>query len=268
MRPDIPSSPQPRSAVTDFTVDHGPADLLATVFLRAENAIRSMGVQVSTGTLEELAEVNAAHRDSWLPLFPIYQPECWPGDDVANTYCLLGRDDSGRVVTTVALRNYHWPASTFHEEATSLRLFYGDPPRFRRPDERCTVTATAARRIGGRVALAGAFWIHPDRRGGQQLPRLMGALIQSHCIAKWNVDAYTVMMSDSVFKRGLAKKCAWGNVDWAVELHDCLFGNLNLCFIWLTRAEILQDLSKFLVELGPQTHGVVGQHGTEQHLRP
>ena len=158
------SSAQPsRSILADITIDHGPADLLAPLFLRAENTLREMGVHLSFGTLDDLEQVNAANRDNWLPLFPIYHPRYWPKDD-SNVFCLLGREASGRVVTTFAVRFYEWPASTFYDEAVGLRLFYGDVARFRRPGEHCEVSAVATRTVRGKVGLSCAVCVHPDWR--------------------------------------------------------------------------------------------------------
>jgi hypothetical protein len=261
----VTASPLP-SILHDLTIDHGPAGLLAPLILRAENAVRAMGVTLGFGSLHDLARVNAANRDSWLPLFPIYQPAYWP-DDNGEAYCLLGREASGRVVYTLAARIYDWPATTFHDEATSLRLFYGDVPRYRGLAERCVVSAQATRRIGGRVAVGGAIWVHPDWRGRKSLVTLGGQIGRAYCIARWNIDFYTAMMTGTNFKKGLGDKCRVGNTDWSIDMHGCPLGDLSLAFFWWNRAELHDDLASMLVDLSTEVDVGVGLHDAEKNLR-
>ena len=113
----------PSTVLGEVTIDHGPAELLVPLFLHVEYAIRQLGLRLSLVTFDALLEINAANRHSWMPLFPVYQPAFWP--DAVDDYA------AGRTVATLAVRVYDWPASTFHDEACSLRLFYGNVERLR-----------------------------------------------------------------------------------------------------------------------------------------
>jgi hypothetical protein len=83
-------------------------------------------VTLSFATLDDLVVINRGNRDTWLPLIPIFDPAM--GGTTAETgFVLLGRNSAGEVVATQAARLYDWPATCFHDEAASLRMFYADP---------------------------------------------------------------------------------------------------------------------------------------------
>jgi hypothetical protein len=174
-------TPISSTVLGEVAIDHGPEELLVPLFLRVENAIRQLGLRLSLVTFDTLLEINAANRDSWMPLFPVYQPGFWP-DAVGDTFCLCARDAVGRAVATLAVRVYDWPASTFHDVACSIRLFYGDVERFRGRDEKCSVSAVSTRSVCGRVALAGAVWVHPDWRKHPRLMVLMPRFARALCV--------------------------------------------------------------------------------------
>jgi hypothetical protein len=252
--------------LTDLTIDHGPNDLLAPLFLRVEYAIRQLGIRLTFGNFEQLAAVNAANRDSWLPLFPVYQPTYWP-NDTGDTFCLFADDAGGRTVATLAVRIYRWPHTTFYTEARALRLFYGDVNRFRRADEFCEVSAMSTHSVSGCVALAGAVWVHPDWRKHPQLMALMPRFARAYSIARWDINHYTLLMTDGVYRGGLTRKTGMGNIDWSVDMHGCPLGNLRLAFLSMNRMELHEDLSRCLVDLGSEVDQRIVLHDPEQQPR-
>ena len=191
--------------LTEITIDHGPEELLVQLFLRLEHAVRLLGLRLSFGSLTSLSAINAANRASWMPLFPVYRPDYWPHTP-SDAFVLLASEPDGRPIATLAVRIYDWPSSTFHAEATSLRLFYGDVERFRGRGERCEVSAGATHKVTGRVALAGAVWVHPDWRKHARLMVLMPRFARAYALARWGVDFYTLLMTEAVFNGGLTRK--------------------------------------------------------------
>jgi hypothetical protein len=243
----------------NVTIDHGPRELLAPLFLRVEYAVRQLGLRLSFTSFDTLAEVNEANRDSWMPLFPAYQPKYWP-DAVGDTFCLCAEDMARKTVATLAVRVYDWPASTFYDEACSLRLFYGNVERFRGHDESCEVSASSTRNVSGRVALAGAVWVHPDWRKHPQLMVLMPRFARAYALGRWNIDFYTLLMTQAVFKGGLTRKTGMAKIDWSIDMHACPLGNLRLGFLWMNRTDLHEDLSRCLVDLGSKVDVRIDPH--------
>ncbi len=266
-RPNAPRShaSQPRTeSWQGMPIEFGPTNLLSRTLHNAERALEDLGIRLRISSLEELLNINAENRASWLSLFPVYDPRYWPGD-AKNTYCIVGIDSTGKPVTTVAARLYHWTDTTMAVEAESLRLFYGDVERFARPGETCKVSATAMKHIQGRVALLGGFWLHPDWRGGKDVPLLMGYVSQAYSIAKWDVDTCAYLMVDGVYSRGLAEKCGWRNVDWTVDMRNCCLGEqVRLAFIWQTRDEIIDHVAPISMTRRTQVDAGVVPHDAEQ----
>lgn len=263
----VTAEEQPATILRHVTINYGPSELLAPLFLRLEYAIRQLGLRLNFGTLERLAAVNAANRDNWMKLFPVFDPTFWPGDDGRETFCLFAEEPSGRAVSTIAVRFFDWHSTTLHEEARSLRLFYSDVARFRGPKEICTVTAPLASRISGRVAFAGAVWVHPDWRKHTKLMTLVPRFARACCIAKWDAEHYALLMTEGVFKGGLAKKTGLGNVDWAVDMRGCPLGDLRLGLLDMTRTDLHDDFSRCLVDLSSEVDVRDVAHGTEHQHR-
>ena len=246
------------------SIDFGPTRLLSRTLHNAERALEEIGIRLRISSLEDLLNINAENRASWLSLFPVYDPRYWPRD-AETTFCIVGTDTAGKPVTTVAARFYHWSETTMADEAETLRLFYGDVSRFAQPGETCQVSAAAMRHIRGRVALLGGFWIHPDWRGGHDIPLLMGYVSQAYSIAKWDIDICAYLMADGVYSRGLAEKCGWRNVDWAVEMRNCrLAAQLRLAFIWQTRDEVIDHVAPISMPGRAQVDADIVLHDAQQ----
>ena len=104
---------------------------LESCVLAADTEARRRGVLLSFAAMDELVATNKANSATWRPLLPIFDPECGRFD-AESAFCLLGRNDAGEVVLTQAARFFDWRDTSFHDEATSLRLFYADPASSKR----------------------------------------------------------------------------------------------------------------------------------------
>ena len=262
------TTPTPKSPtiLTEITIDHGPGELLVPLFLRLEHAVRRLGLHLSFIDLDSLSAINATNRASWMPLFPVYRPDYWSRAP-SDAFVLLASEPGGRPIATLAARIYDWPSSTFHAEATSLRLFYGDVERFRGRGECCEVSASATHRVTGRVALAGAVWVHPDWRKHAQLMVLMPRFARAYALARWGIDFYTLLMTEAVFNGGLTRKTGMGNVDWSVDMRGSPLGNLRLGFLWMNCTELHEDLSQCLLDLSSEVDVSVKPHRSQQPSR-
>lgn len=232
--------------VLEAVLDHAGLDermLHPEILTFLDHAARSLlghGLTLGGGNTWDLVAVNEANRDSWLPLFPTFDPRHGAlGDD--EVICILVRNREGRVVATQATRLFNWPDTTFADEAESLRLLYRDPASSRRPDESCTCTSETARRTRGRVVFSGSVWVHPACRGAGLptfLPRIGRALAQS----RWGQDVTVAMMSEGNVRRGLAARTGYKEVDWAIDVRNCPMGDVHFGFMSLKPHEIIEDL--------------------------
>lgn len=236
-----------KSFLEDVVVEHGPIQTIGRLLLTAESAARDSGVHLSFAPMTELLKVNAANLDTWRPLLPIFDPTF--GDfGPKDAFCILGRSSNGDIVLTQAARFFDWTGTSFHDEATELRLFYGNPDGRRHPKETCVVTAPSARQVRGRVAYTGAHWCRPDFRS-KGLPSLTPRIARALAVTYWNVDCTCSMMARDVFGRGVARRAGYPNVEWSVNLINNPFGTIEMALLWSDRSSIELDFAWFLEEM-------------------
>ena len=235
-----------------ITVTHGPVALIGRFLLKAENAVRQRGLRLSFASMDELLALNIKNRDTWLPLFPVFDPTC--GDlTVRNAFCLLGYDRRGDAVAAQAGRLYDWADTNLHEEATSLRMFYDEPARSRYPTERCHVTALAAKGVAGRVVFSGAAWYRTDYRG-KQLAEILPRLSRAYAYTRWKSDCTITMMTETVVKGGVFPKNGYRNIEWDIRLQNSRLGDLRLSLQWSKTDEMIDDLAWFVKSFDMQAH--------------
>lgn len=229
----------------NLNLEHGPLDVLGRFFLKADQAVRNRGVELSLTTIDELADFNRRHlKDS--PLMPVFNPRM-TGLAGRPSFAILGRDQGGRIVATQAARLYEWPDTCLTEEAQNLKMFYGDeaPPA----GTACQVTAPAGRQISGRVIYSGAGWYEPEYRKRELsyiLPRLSRAL----ALTQWNSDFTISFVEWVIVKKGVAGRYGYTRLEADVTAQR-LFEedeDINSALAWMPRRELIEDLEWFLRE--------------------
>jgi len=215
--------------LTDLEIEHGPIDELRRFFSFADTLNRAQGVTLSFATLQELQAVNEANRESWKPLFPVFNPDM-NTVRTEDAFCLLGRNSDGEVVSAQAARLFDWAGTNLKREAESLRWFYDDPEANKRPGEGCVVTAPSAPKITGRVAFLGAVWYRPDYR--KRMPTLTDLRIGPYyALAKWRPDYFILVMVESLATKGLAPKFG-REPEWEVLFSNNIsFGDARLALL-------------------------------------
>ena len=101
------------------TVTHGPAPLIGRFLLKAEHAVHHRGLTLSFAAMDELLALNERNRDTWLPLFPLFDPT-YNSLTKANAFCVLGYNQQGEAVAAQAGRLFDWADTNLHDEATSF----------------------------------------------------------------------------------------------------------------------------------------------------
>lgn len=228
-----------------ITLDHGPLDILSSALQSGSELAQERGIELSFETLDTLLDVNRLHAATWLPITPTYDPRFWRGDE-ENAFSIVGRNESGEIVATQALRVFDWPNTDFGREAEALRIFYLDPARDARPGEACEVTARATFHVSGRVALSGGIWIRPDYRG-RRLTGLLVRMGRAYAIAKYNIEWNTAVMTEAVYAAGLSRQVGHTGVDqWLLWRNSRLADFVRLHFMWMSVPELIADLDASL----------------------
>jgi hypothetical protein len=195
------SCPATRGNLVDtIKRQYGPGDVIRR-FLRLGE---QRGISLAFATFDELLAVNAQNRDSWRPLVGVFDPRLNMLEP-ASSYCILGRNERGEVVSTQAARLYDWRTTSFYDEAASLRFIYKNPEQNKRPGEGIRVTAKEAKDLRGRVVFSGAGWYRRDHRNtglSTVLPRVSRAC----ALTLWDPDWVMTLMAEPVFRGGFAQR--------------------------------------------------------------
>jgi hypothetical protein len=243
--------PAPRgNLLTNIKVQYGPVDVI--FLLLGEEEALQRGVSLSFATFDELLAVNEQNGDSWKPLIGMFDPRLGMLDR-SSSYCILGRNSIGDVVSAQAARVYEWPTTSFYDEATSLRFVYKDPERDKRPGEGIEVTAKEAHELSGRVVLAGAGWYRRDFRGtglSTVLPRVSRAC----ALTLWDPACVMTLMATPVFQGGFARRGGFTHSASAVHWTNSALGDLDLVLAWLTAEEAVSDLIAASESLAARDH--------------
>lgn len=223
---------------------HDPRDLPCRFLRLAEARLRDWGVTLYLHRdFQRLVEVNRdnqGHR--WFGLMPMFHPATFPGGEA---FWLEGRATaSGETVMTQAARRYGLWDSSLQQALTSLELYYDDPSRSQNQREACACGAPSADLLSGVVAYSGAGWAHVDWRGrgaAAVLPRLSRVLAQR----LWDQD-YTISLVDPVLiEKGVVRSYGYRRAEPGVHwINSASQGSLSLALVWMTRAELLQDLAR------------------------
>lgn len=243
--------------LADVRIDHGPRQLLSRLFLRGDTMLRERGINLQFAPIEVLTEVNQQNLDSWPPLFAVFSPELG-GINSTNSFALIGRNASGKVIAAQAARFYDIGERTFREETESLSLYYPDPERQRLSGESCTITAPAAEAITGQFIYSGAVWYHPEYRK-QGLTSILPRLTKALSLTKWGSDVTLSFMVDKVVAGGTAQRAGYRHVEWEILLRNSLFGDARLALIWSNAEELVDYFSGLLTPPEAKVDAVVDQ---------
>ncbi len=238
---------RPRRFLSDIVIDYGPVDVLGRLFLKADTELAEKGVTLEFTTLEEMKKINAANRDSWRPLLPMFDHALTP---VApeNSFAMLARDSKGDVIGAQGGLLYTLTRSNLKEEFESLRFFYRDPATQPLPGEMARITAPIASEMVGRVAFVGAVWYRKDWRSkGLVMP--MGRINRAYAFTRWYADYAISIMTEELVNSGFAKNAVWPHVEWDIHLTNVTTlrdKTFRLALIWTNVEEQLAHFRDYV----------------------
>ena len=223
---------------------HDPLDLPCRFLRLAEARMRTWGVTLYLhGNFQRLVDINRANQGhKWFALMPMFHPATFPGGEA---FWLEARStETSETVMTQAARRYNLWDRSLQQALTSLQLFYDDPLRSRSQGEACACGIPSADLLSGVITYSGAGWAHVDWRGrgaAALLPRLSRMLAQR----LWDQD-YTISLVDPVLiEKGVVRSYGYCRAEPGVHwVNSASQGSLDLALVWMTRAELLQDLAR------------------------
>jgi hypothetical protein len=225
----------------NIKIKYGPVDVIGRFLLLGEEEALRRGISLSFATFGELLKVNETNSDSWRPLVAVFDPRL-DMLEPSSSYCILGRNERGEVVSAQAARLYDWQKTTFYDEATSLRFIYGNPTQDKLRGEGIKVTAKEARDLTGRVVFSGAGWYRRDYRNtglSIVLPRVSRAC----ALTLWDPDYVMTLMAEPVFRGGFAERGGFLHSASSVQWTNSSLGNIDLVLVWMTADEAHADLA-------------------------
>lgn len=226
----------------DIKINHGPRDILVSFFIKVTDLLSQRGLFLAFEPFDVLVEANRVNNDTWRPLIPLFDPA--HGFDPAEAFAIIGRNAEGEVVATQAARFYDWQNASFKSEAESLRLFYRQPEVSRRSHEACAVTARNAERVSGRVVFSGGGWYRRDFRK-QWLSGLLPRLSRAYALTRWNSEYTISIMAEAVVDGGMARRCGYTNIEYAVDLKSGPVGDVRCALVWMDTLQLIDDLVAF-----------------------
>ncbi|WP_316399082.1 hypothetical protein [Bradyrhizobium sp. 33ap4] len=151
-----------------------------------DTAAAQKGIKVSIGFdfHEYVAITQALPTKS--PTYPNFRPDRSPIKS-GEGYWLVGVDKNNKIALVEAARLYDLSGSNFADHLESLKAFYADPIIHAHPQDLCRCVAPTAKKIGGKVAYHGDFWLRRDFRG-QGMPKIMAGILRGVSFAMWAPD--------------------------------------------------------------------------------
>lgn len=232
--------------LVNIRVDFGPREVFARFLLSADAVLNQMGVTVTFGTFEELVETNRRNRQSWPPLVPTFDPANGLCTDESVVFTCRNAHDE--IIAIQAAHLFDWRKTNFKTEAESMRLFYADPSKRLRPEETCTVDATTAGSLCGRVFFQGAAWLHPSVRGNT-INTIMARVGRVYGYTRWNADLTMAVMSLKLIGKGVPQRNGYLHIEPGFELRNFELGDYNGGVIWIRQDEVVEELASFMPRL-------------------
>lgn len=226
--------------------NHGPFDLLAKFFLKADKMARDRGIRLSIRhDMENLAELNdvETRKGNWHPLVSQFDPRLndLTPDDV---FWMSGFNEAGEIVAAQAARVYDWTRSDLSQECGSLRMFYRDPDAQRLPGERWACGGSAAS-IKGMVCYSGSGWVRPDYRG-RNMAAILPRISRAHALTRWGTDYTVSFVSRTLVDKGVAAAYGYKNVEFVVDKANTHYDDLDLSLVWMDRDRLVEDVGRFV----------------------
>lgn len=208
-------------------------------FLRVhDDAAAEKGIKLSIGfDFHEYVSITRT-LPTKKPTFPNFRPDRSPIKSDEG-YWMIGVDNNNEVALVEAARLYDLSDSNFAEHLESLKAFYSDPTIHAHPQDRCTCTAPSAKKITGKIAYHGDFWLRKDFRG-QGIAKIMAGMLRGVSFAMWTPDFLVGLAEPWVLGKGVLAQYGYAHHEQGGSILNLIEDNIveEDLLVWLTGEEL------------------------------
>ena len=254
-----------RSFLDGLRLDHGPIVEIGKFLLAADAAVQAVGITLSFAPISEIVAVQAANISSWYAFAPNLDARNATLNDT-NSYCLLGRDATGRVVAAQAGRIYALGARSLHDIASDQSFYYDAPRDPALHEPRAVLTAPSAAALTGTLVYSGALWVAPEYRG-HKLAALLVRISRAYALGRYNTDTTFCFINDEIANSPLFAMYGYKRQEprYTIWMDGKIWYQASL--LWMMRDELVADMAAFRSRLVAQVDGAVGLGGGHDEIR-
>jgi hypothetical protein len=234
-----------RSFLEDIEINHGPANVLGRFFLVADTYLKDRGVTLSLTTLKAASLLQETYKESWAVFPPMLDIRLSPIPE-AMSYCLVGRNDAGEVVTSQGGRVFELHDRSFADIVDDQSFFYGPGGQPKPGQPTCKIWSPVAKRITGRFVYSGALWVRPDFRG-RQFASVLPRLSRSYALARWGTSHTVSFIAQANMLTPLKAMYGYSRFDDGFCMSNIgSVGDVTGPMMWMEADELAGDLSRFM----------------------
>jgi hypothetical protein len=227
-----------------ITIRHGPAPVLARLFIAADNMVRELGLELKFRTdfapLMRLNEVETA-RGTWYKMIYVFDPRVAVDLDPGNAFWIAAEDASGEIVGVICGRVFHWPHTSLADQARLM--WYGG----RDLGQECIVTAPLASEITGCVYYAGGAWVAPPyRKSG--LSTLLPHVARAYAASRWPLDCAMAAINVQMLAKTPPKRYGYNEFSHSMRFPKSPLGDTEYVVCRLKPDDIYIDFAKFAAD--------------------
>ncbi|SFV15008.1 hypothetical protein [Bradyrhizobium arachidis] len=145
------------------------------------------------------------------PTYPNFRPDTSPIKS-GEGYWIAGLDRRNDVAILAAARLYDLSYTNFAAHLQSLNAFYAEPDKHAHPQDRCVCTAPSAKKITGKVAYHGDFWIRKDFRG-QGISKMSARIAHLVSFILWKPDFLCGLVPSWSVEKGIVTEYGYEHLE-------------------------------------------------------
>lgn len=175
------------------------------------------------------------------PTYPNFRPDRSPIKS-GEGYWIICIDNNNEVAVLSAARLYDLSHSSFAEHLQSLKAFYADPAVHAHPQDRCTCIAPSAKKITGKVAYHGDYWVRSDLRR-QGMNEITSRIMHAVTFAMWAPDFLCGLAARWSLDKGLIAQYGYAHHERGGSILQLVDENIvdDDWLVWRTGEELMRQ---------------------------